>query len=117
MKTFTKNLIIIALLISIVNVAVADRGVIKKNKNKTVLNIATNSFSIRNSIINNYRLGLSYRGNLLTRTNTVGTSLIAHSVLTYQKGNMTYIIPYKQKIIISDIKQGYTGMKLIIRPR
>ena len=42
---------------------------------------------------------------------------MAHSVLTYQKGNMTYIIPYKQKIILSDIKQGYTGMKLIIRPR
>ena len=117
MKTFTKNLFIIALLICIVNVAVADRGVIKKNKNKTVLNIATNSLTIRNSIVNNYKLGLNYKGNLLTKTNTVGTNIMAHSVLTYQKGNMIYIIPYKQKIILSDIKQGYTGMKLIIRPR
>lgn len=117
MKTITRNLFIIASFISIVNIAVADRGVVKKNKNKTILNIATNSFSIRNSIVNNFKLGLSYKGSLLTKTNIVGTNLMVNSIMTYQKGNTTYIIPYKQKIIISDIKQGYTGMKLIIRPR
>ena len=116
MKTLTKKLFTIALLFSLVNVAIADRGIGKKNKNKTILNIATNAYSIRNSIPFNLKSGLSYSGSLLSNKNTIGSSLFTQSVITYQKGNMTYIIPIKQKILIPDIHQGYTGMKIIIRP-
>ena len=116
MKTLIKKIFTIALLFSIVNVAIADRGIGKKNKNKTILNIATNAYSIRNSIPFNLKSGLSYSGSLLSNTNTIGSSLLNQSVITYQKGNMTYILPIKQKIIITDINQGYTGMKIIIRP-
>ncbi len=116
MKTITKKLLIVSLFFSIAAIAIADRGIGKKNKNKTTLNIATNSSSIRNSIAFNLKSGLTYKGSLISSTSTVGSSLISNSVITYQKGNMTYIIPYKHKIILADIKQGYTGMKLIIRP-
>ena len=116
MKTLIRKLFTIALLFSIVNVAIADRGIGKKNKNKTILNIATNSYSIRNAIPFNLKSGLSYSGSLLSNNNTIASnSLFNQSVITYQKGNMTYIIPIKQKIIIPDINQGYTGMKIIIR--
>jgi hypothetical protein len=37
------------------------------------------------------------------------------TLVSYQKGNTIYIIPYKQKIIMPEVKPGYTGMKLIIR--
>ena len=40
-----------------------------------------------------------------------------NSLITYQKGNTTYIIPYKQKVALPEIKQGYTGIKLIIRSK
>ena len=116
MKTLTKNLFIVALLFSIVNVAIADRGIGRKNKNKTILNISTTSNSIRNSIPFNLKSGLTYSGSLLSN-NTTGNNLLIQSVITYQKGNITYIIPYKQKVIIPEINQGYTGMKIIIRPR
>jgi hypothetical protein len=114
MNTFTKKLLTIALLFSIVQVAFADRGFGKKNRNVTVLNIYTPS-KLRNSIAFNLKSGLSYKGSLLSNTTTVGNSLIANSLVTYQKGNITYIIPYKHKIVVPEIKEGYTGMKIIIR--
>jgi hypothetical protein len=40
-----------------------------------------------------------------------------NSLITYQKGNTTYIIPYKSKITVPDIQPGYTGMKIIIRKK
>jgi hypothetical protein len=112
MKTFTKKLLTIALLFGIAQVAMADRGVGKK-KNKTVLNIYTPS-TLRNSIAFNLKSGLSYKGSLLSSTQTVGNSIMANSLITYQKGNVTYVIPYKHKIVMPEISQGYTGMKLII---
>ncbi|CAN5259916.1 hypothetical protein BH11BAC5_BH11BAC5_37610 [soil metagenome] len=112
MKTFTKKLLTIALLFGIAQVAMADRGVGKK-KNKTILNIYTPS-TLRNSIAFNLKSGLSYKGSLLSSTQTVGNSIMANSLITYQKGNVTYVIPYKHKIVMPEITQGYTGMKLII---
>ena len=114
MNTFIKKLLTIVLLFGIANVAVADRGVVKKNKNKTIFNIST-SGTLRNSIAFNVKSGLSYKGSLLSSTKTVGNSIIANSLVTYQKGNITYIVPYQHKIIIPDMSQGYTGMKIIIR--
>lgn len=114
MKSFTQKLLTIALLISIVQVAVADRGVGKKNKTKTLLNITTPSL-LRNSIAFNLKSGLSYKGSLITNENNLSTSVMSSSLVTYQKGNMTYIIPYKHKIAIPEMRQGYTGVKVIIR--
>ena len=115
MKTFTKKLLAIVLLFSIANVAIADRGVAKKNKTaKTTFNISTPT-TLRNSIAFNLKSGLSYKGSLLSSTKTVGNSIVANSIITYQKGNITYIIPYQHKIIMPEVKEGYTGMKIIIR--
>lgn len=36
---------------------------------------------------------------------------------TYQKGNTIYILPAPQKILTTEVKQGYTGMKLIIKSK
>ena len=96
--------------------AMADRGVGKKSKTtKVTLNITTPS-TLKNSLPFNLRNGLRYSGSMLMgQQSTSGASMMT-SVVTYQKGNTTYIIPYKQKIVVPEIKQGYTGMKLIIRP-
>jgi len=39
------------------------------------------------------------------------------SIITYQKGNTTYIVPYKTKISIPDVQPGYTGVKIILRKK
>ena len=63
----------------------------------------------------NLKSGLSYKGSLLSSTQS-GSSLVLKNVVTYQKGNTTYILPYKSKVTpIPDMRQGYGGVKLIIR--
>lgn len=117
MNTFTKKLLAIAILFSIVVDAWADRGIGRKSKNKTTLNINPSS-NIRNSIAFNLKSGLSYKGSLLnTRKTVVNSAIMNTSIVTYQKGNTTYIVPYKNKITVAEIKQGYTGMKIIIRKK
>ncbi|MEI9935248.1 MAG: hypothetical protein WDM71_10465 [Ferruginibacter sp.] len=113
MKRFLKCLFILTILFSIVNIAMADRGGKKKSKSKIVLNIITpNSSSLRSSIPFNLNSGLSYKGSLLASQFTMGSSLMSSSIVTYQKGNTTYIIPYKHTLIMPDIRPGYSGIKI-----
>jgi hypothetical protein len=116
MNTFTKKLLAIFILSSIIVDALADKGFGRKNKNKTTINI-TAPTGIRNSIAFNLKSGLSYKGSLLNDRKNLGGSILNTSIVTYQKGNSTYIIPYKNKITITEVKQGYTGMKIIIRKK
>jgi hypothetical protein len=96
--------------------AVADRGIGKKSKSsKITLNISTPS-TLKNSVSYNLKSGLKYTGTLNAGKQVNGNSMMKSSLVTYQKGNTTYIIPYKQKIVMPEVKQGYTGMKVIIRP-
>jgi hypothetical protein len=116
MNRFTKKLLAIAILFSVVAEAWADRGIGRKSKNKTILNINASS-NIRNSIAFNIKSGLTYKGSLLNTRQTVGSAIMNTSIVTYQKGNTTYIVPYKNKITLAEITQGYTGMKIIIRKK
>lgn len=117
MKTLTRKLLAVAILFSVVFEASADKGAGKKNKNKTTLNITAPTNNIRSSIAFNLKSGLSYKGSLLN-TRTVATgSIINNSIVTYQKGNSTYIIPFKTKITVAEVQQGYTGIKIIIRKK
>ncbi|MCW3094022.1 MAG: hypothetical protein JWP81_5091 [Ferruginibacter sp.] len=115
MNTFTKKLLAVTILFSIVAEAWADRGIGKKG-NKTVLNITAPS-NIRNSIAFNLKSGLTYKGSLLNTGKNLGSAIVNNSIITYQKGNTTYILPYKNKITVTEIGQGYTGMKIIIRKK
>jgi len=105
------------MLLGIVNFTFADRGIGKKAKAKTLLNISTNpSTNLKSSLSLNIKLGLAYKCSVSTSFKP--TSLMQNNTfITYQKGNTTYIIPYKQRITMPEIKQGYTGVKLIIRSK
>lgn len=110
-------MLVFAIIIGTVNVAFADKGVKRKARARTKINI-TAPVSLKNLMTLNLNLksGLIYKGSLLSSTENEGASLINTSILTYQKGNTTYIIPYKHKFILPDVQQdGYTGIKLIIR--
>lgn len=113
MRKISRTLLLLAILTGQMFTSFADRGIGKK-KNKVVLNIkAPASF---NAALNfNLKNGLRYTGTLLNApvlsTNSFNT------IVTYQKGNSIYVMPYKQKVLVTEVRPGYTGAKLIIRPR
>ena len=90
----------------------ADRGINRKARNKVVLNVAINS-SFANTLSFNLKTGLKYQGSLLNLHPDAPFSM--SSLVTYQKGNVVYIMPVKQKVLVSEMRQGYTGLKLIIK--
>ncbi|MBK8610140.1 MAG: hypothetical protein IPL84_09375 [Chitinophagaceae bacterium] len=110
-----KMILIVLMLSSIGFSAMADKGIGKKSKARVSLNINAGN-SLRNSIALNLKTGLKYTGSLLVNQQVNGTSYLNNTLLTYQKGNTVYIIPHKQIFAVPDMKQGYTGMKLIIKP-
>ena len=109
------KMVLIVLMLSGVGFnAMADKGIGKKNKTKVTLNINSVN-SIRKSISLNLKTGLKYTGSLMATQQLSGTSYLNNTLLTYQKGNTVYIIRHKQIIAVPEMKQGYTGMKLIIK--
>lgn len=114
MNQIAKKILLLSALTGIIFVSFADRGAGKKSKNRISLNIVTNN-SLKNSISLNLKSGLKYTGSLLGSTQQQNNVLVSTELVTYQKGNSIYIVPYKQKIIIPEIRQGYTGLKLILK--
>ena len=93
----------------------ADRGTGKKSKVRTSLSITANKNSFKESVFLNLSNGLNYKGSYSASHKTADNLLINSSLTTYQKGNTTFIIPYKSKIAVADIQPGYSGVKLLIR--
>lgn len=112
MSKVTKIVLLVAVLNGMVLTTMADKGVGKAKKKAPATTNTTKTFSQALSV--NLRTGLKYKGTLIN-TNSGKRNLLSNSLVTYQKGNTIYIIPYKQKIVVPEIKQGYTGMKLIIK--
>ena len=110
-----KMILVVLMLSGIGFSAMADKGIGKKNKSSVSLNINTGKTTLRNSISLNLKSGLKYTGSLLVNQQAVNKTLLSNTLLTYQKGNTVYIIPHKQIIAVPEMKQGYTGMKLIIK--
>ena len=115
MIKLSKLLLMSTVLLGTALSALADGGISKKSKSKATLNISTPTI-LRNSVSLNLRSGVRYTGSLMINQYNAGNSIINNTLVTYQKGNTVYIIPYKQKLLMPEIKPGYTGMKLILRP-
>lgn len=115
MLKMAKKIVIMSVLISTALGAMADRGTGKKSKNKVLLNITTSGTSFRNLIALNSKSGLRYTGSLISSQSFTAKTTNRNNLVTYQKGNTVYIIPYKQKVITPEIGKSYTGMKLIIK--
>lgn len=118
MERFIKKVAIILALVSVSTTVFADRGTGRKsNKAKTNLNITPSSTTLKNTILSNLRNGLSYKGSFLTTRHGNNAVITSNTLMTYQKGNTTYILPYKNKVAVADMAQGYTGVKIIIRSK
>lgn len=109
----TKIVLLAVALLGTTHSALADRGIGKKAKNKVSLNISTNN-SFKSSLYNNLKSGLTYKGSILVKKQISNNVMYNNTLVTFQKGNTVYILPYKHKIITPEIKQGYTGSKITI---
>ncbi len=121
MKKVSRIILLGAILTGQVYMSFADRGAGRK-KTKITLNIkapaTNNAASGFTSALNfNLRNGMKYTGSLInTSATTSSFAGVQNSLVTYQKGNSVYIMPYKQKVLVpADVRQGYAGTKLIIR--
>ena len=114
MNKLTKILLVMSVCSGIALSSLADGGIGRKGKNRATINIIAPS-TLRTAISLNLKAGLKYTGSLLTKQQYSNNSIFTNSLVTYQKGNTVYIIPYKHVVTVPDMKQGYTGMKVIIR--
>lgn len=114
MYKYSKVAAIVVLFCAVAYVAIADRGGFGR-RNKIHFNIVTLN-TLKNSIAFNLKSGLSYKGNAILHHQQVGNSIFTNSIVSYQKGNTIYILPYKQKVLTQSYSQA-TGYKLIIRSK
>lgn len=75
-----------------------DGIVIKSKSGKT-------SFStMKKNLTLSIKDGFSYKDNKTFGFKRVGHSLMFNNIISYQKGNITYILPYRSKIILNKFK-------------
>ena len=114
MSKITKIVLLLFLMNGFMLSSWADRGVGKK---KTKVNLNLSNVTTPSGISLTLKSGVKYKGFLLNSTENSKNSFTTNSTLSYQDGKTTYIIPYKQKVIVPEMKQGYTGVKLIIKTK
>ena len=68
----------------------------KKGTNPTTSEITTKPFSLRTPY--------NYKSNNLFNTSGSRNFIMLNTVITYQKGNATYVLPLKKKVILNKIK-------------
>ena len=108
MRRYMKNAGMIFLFSGLMLYSFADRGVRKKAKtNHVILNVSP-SEALKKKLSELKSTDATYCDEGATTCT---------SIKTFQKGNTIYIQPAPQKIITTEIKQGYTGLKLIIKSR
>lgn len=113
MKDLSKITFVLLLIGFIIGIANADKGVFGRKRNKVQLNITTIS-TLKKSIPFNLKSGLIFKGSSLLNSQQIGNSLFNTTLISYEKGNTIYILPYKQKILIPSYSRE-SGYKLIIR--
>lgn len=114
MKQFSKAILIFCSASSILLMSYADRGIRSRSHNNVVLNINTNK-NFRSALTQNMKLGLNDKGfSYVEKQNEKGIYL-GSTIRTFQKGNTFYILPNRNKVIVPEIKQGYSGMKLVFK--
>jgi len=74
-------------------------GIVMKSKS------SKSSFSnMKKHLSLSLREGFSYRDNKAFGFKRHGNTVMFNNVITYQKGNVTYIIPYKNRVVLNKFK-------------
>ena len=91
------------------------QGQEKKTKNKVILNISMNNAGERTGFIQPEG-GMKYKGTLLTNTQQVApNTLMSTASGNLPEKEIIFTSFHISKRCCSEIKQGYTGLKLIVK--
>ncbi len=112
-----KRLICLVLSVGIAAIAFAGEslggGGGDKPKVSLISNFALSPFKANTGFT--LKAGPSYRGSSLFNEPKTADFLMVNSVITYQKGNTTYILPYKHKVSITAAKSNLQAVNVTIR--
>ncbi len=102
-RLFTRKAVTLTLIALSAYAAYATLGDGKsKGKKKSLLNnktvVTPGKFSLRS--------GYQYRGSQVINQSKTNNTITLNSVVTYQKGRMTYIVPLKTTVFTQKIKLG-----------
>lgn len=86
----------------IVGLAFASKGG-DKNKKRNTTNLKTDFVPIRISTAFALKNGFTYTGSHIFSMQKENSTFSLNSIVTYQKGNTTFIVPYKYKVNASTI--------------
>jgi hypothetical protein len=108
-KGFKRKTIISFMLVAVAALAFASMGGGGNKKSKSV---KTDFVPIRTTNGFTLKAGPSYRGSMTFGQEKTRNVISFNSVVTYQKGNTTYILPYKYKMQASSF-QSKNNMQLL----
>lgn len=98
LHVFKKSVALVAVIV-LSHTAIAVDGIIIKSKSSKA------SFSnMKKNLTLNLNAGFTYAGNRSFGFKKVGKENMFNSVISYQKGNITYMIPYKNRVILQRFK-------------
>lgn len=92
-----RKTLIMTLMLAVVGLAFASKGG-GGDKKSNRIPLKTNFVPIRTTSGFTLKAGPSYTGNFLIGTQTTREYVSFNSLVTFQKGNSTYILPYSYKI-------------------
>jgi hypothetical protein len=72
----------------------------KRTHNKSLLSAKTNPYNFKNFSL---RSRYNYRGSTILNPSQQNKYITLNTVATYQKGNITYILPLKKKVLLDKI--------------
>ena len=78
-----------------------DGGGAKKGQSSILIASKPVSYSAKDFSL---RSGYNYRGNNLLNTPKVQKTVMLNTVTTFQRGNTTYILPLKKRVILDKVK-------------
>ncbi len=98
-KSITRKLSALVLIFALSHAAMAVDGIIIKSKSSKA------SFSnMKKNLTLSLNAGYAYRDNRSFGFRKVSKESSFNSIITYQKGNITYVLPYKNKAILQKFK-------------
>ena|ERR1700744_1598287 len=97
LRKLTRKLLVSVLLIAVVGLASASKGG-GGEKGKKEIPLKTNFTPIRTTSGFTLKAGPTFTGNYLLNAEKTSTYVSFNTLVTYQKGNSIYVMPYHYKI-------------------
>ncbi len=110
LKRHRLKLLAAAFMLSVAGLAFASMGGEKKKKAST---IETDFTPIRTSSGFTLKAGPSYKGSLIFNQSNANGQLTFNSLITYQKGNTTYIMPYNHRLNMGNTKAPCSNTEVL----